>query len=1734
MRRLVHAAALAGALLVATQAQAQKSFTRDDLASEGVRLEERLRTESAASVGGRPAAQLRRDAETALTRSDPRRALSLASAALAAEPRDGANWLTYVKAARAVEPADWSERYRLQERSTIAAYMAYQRAANRADEAAALVQLAEVWDARSQWRPALNAYRASLDLADDARVRRAYEELREKRGFRITDYRVDSDSASPRACFEFSEDLARGRVDFAPFVAVSGAANGAVTAEGRQLCVDGLRHGERYAFVLRQGLPSSVGETLLKSADYEIYVRDRTPQARFTGRNYVLPRTGQEGIPVVTVNTDKVAVEVSRVGDRNLLPTLRSDDFLSQLSRYSAGQIGAEKGVKIWSGTLDVKNELNRDVVTAFPVLEAVGTLEPGVYVMTAKPPTSDNTDDDYGTLATQWFVVSDLGLTAFKGGDGVHVFARSLASAKSLAGVEVRLVARNNEILATKVTDANGHARFDPGLARGAGGMSPGLVTAGLSGDYGFLDLQTGAFDLSDRGVKGRAATGALEAFVYPERGVYRSGETVFVTALLRDVRGAAVPALPLTLVVRRPDGVEQRRAVVEDQGLGGRAFSLPLMGGAMRGTWRVTAYADPKGPSVGEATFLVEDYVPERLELTLTPKEPALRPGQPAEIDVEARYLFGAPGAALEVSGEVVVGAATGFLPGLPGYAVGLEDEAVEASTVEIEAKGTTDARGRVSMQIPVQEAAAPRPTEAKIVLRVAEAGGRAVERSVTLPILPAGPVIGVRKTFGDTLAEGGTATFDVVAAAPDGRRIARAASWALYRVERRYQWFNNDGRWGYEPVKTTTRVADGRIEIGTQDPARIAAAVTWGSYRLEVRGEGPDAPATSTGFTVGWSGDQTADVPDLLDMSLDKAAYASGEALKARLSPRFAGTATLAVVSDRVHEVRVVDVPAGGAEVSIPVKAEWGAGAYLVTLAHRPLDQAARRQPGRALGVAWFSVDRAARTLALDLGAPAEMRPRGALTLPIRLTGLKAGEEARVTVAAVDVGILNLTRYQAPDPTAFFFGQKQLGTEIRDLYGFLIDGMQGTRGAIRSGGDGVPSLDSATPTQEPLARYSGVVRVGPDGTAAVTFDIPAFNGTVRVMGVAWTGDRVGHANADVIVRDPVVVAGTLPRFLSVGDQSRVHLQLDNVEGEPGDYTVDLDIRGPVLAPAAELRRTVRLERGGKAAVTIPVTAAGPGTAVLTARLTGPRVDVSQTFALRVQPGTSALVRRDVRSIEPGGRVTLSNDLLADILPGTGAVSAAVSTFSAIDVPGLLQALDRYPYGCSEQIVSRALPLLYVNRLAQGEALAIDGALDERIRGAVERVLARQNSSGAFGLWSVGGDDPWLDAYVTDFLTRAREAGHPVPQAAFSLALDRLRNHVANAGDVGDENGAGLAYAAYVLARNGRPVMGDLRYLADTKLPAFKTALARAQIGAALALLGDRGRSAAVFDSAVQGLRATRDGGLSRADYGTRLRDGAGILALIAEANLPRDAIRPVTQVIAEERPIGRATSTQENAWMILAAQAIQRDSASLALEVGGARHEGALYRTWRGEALERGPVTIANTGTLPAQIVISTTGNPVGPEPAASRGYSIERSYYRLDGSPADPAQVRQNERLVTVLKVTEPVSQYARVLLVDRLPAGLEIDNPKLVDSGTVEALGWLKTEVEPAHAEYRDDRFVAAFDRAAGQPAFFTVAYIVRAVAPGRFVHPPASVEDMYRPERFGRTGFGTVEVVARP
>jgi uncharacterized protein YfaS (alpha-2-macroglobulin family) len=1725
-------AALAAALLIlipAVSPAADKAFKRDDLADAAIKLEAQIKAE--AGQVSRPAATLRREADAAFARNDIRSGMQMLGQIVAVAPDDSAAWLRLARAVLQLRAGNDRERTLLLQRAATAAYIAYQRSGNSGEEADSLVIIARTYADRSVWRPALDALRASLDLREVAEVRQQYERLRGDHGFRLLDYSVDADAASPRVCFQFSEDLPGKRTDLSPFVAVAGQDKPALTVEDRQLCVEGLKHGERYSITLRAGIPSQVKETLAKTADFSVYVRDRKPFVRFTSRAYVLPRNGQRGIPVVSVNTTAVEIEIYRIGDRNLLETVLGRDFQRSLDREDISRLTEQRGAPVWKGELKVEQTLNTDVTTAFPVDQAVTALAPGVYVMVAQP--AGTVADDYDALATQWFIVSDLGLSAFSGNDGIHAFVHSLDSAQPKGAVEIRLLARNNEELARKRTTDAGYVQFEANLARGEGGLAPALLVATDSrGDYAFLSLKSPAFDLSDRGVAGRTVPAGLDAFVYTERGVYRSGETVQVTALLRDGQGNAALNVPVTLVVERPDGVEYRRILVADQGVGGRALAVPLVAAVPTGTWRVRAFTDPKRPAVGEATFMVEDYVPDRLEFDITTTAKGISKARPAEIAVDGRYLYGAPASGLEIEGEVIVAPAA-ERAGFPQYRFGLGDEDVETSRQPLENLPETDPNGRARFPVMLEKVpTTTRPLEARILVRMAEAGGRAIERKLTLPVFPSGPMIGIKPLFsGRSIGEGEQASFDVMLIAPDGASLARPGlRYELLKVETRYQWYRRDGLWDFEPVKTTKRVADGQLDVAADRPGRISLPVQWGRYRLEVSTGERNGPVTSIGFDAGFYAEATADTPDLLEVALDKAEYAPGESMTVAVTARTAGKVTLNVIGDRLVSTLTQDVAAGTSRLRVPVGNDWGTGAYVVATLRRPLDAQAQRMPGRAIGLQWFAINRKARTLALDLNLPALQRPNGALQVPLKVGGLAPGEEARVVVAAVDVGILNLTGYKPPAPDDYYLGQRRLTADLRDLYGQLIDGMQGTRGQIKSGGDaGAAELQGSPPTQKPLALYSGIVTVKPDGTADVVFDIPDFAGTARVMAVAWSRNKVGRASGDVVIRDPVVLTATLPRFLLNGDRGTMHLELDNVEGAAGDYRLEVRSEG-VTGTAAP--QTLRLAAKQRASVTVPLTANAVGNATVDVRISGPSgFALTRSYALGVRPATQTLARRTVKPLAKGESLTLSSDLFTDLVPGSGRVAVSVGVSTALDAAALLAALDRYPFGCSEQIASRALPLLYVNDLASAGHLALDGTVDQRIRDSIDRLLARQGSNGSFGLWTAGGDDVWLDAYVTDFLTRARERGFAVPDTSFKLAIDRLRNFVGNAEDPDKSGGRNLAYVLYVLARNGAAPVGDLRYFADTKLDAFATPIAKAQLAAALGMLGDKARADRVYAAALASIAPQPALEYGRSDYGSALRDAAALVTLASEGGAPRPIVMGAVERVEAARNLTPFTSTQENAWMVLAARALAKDAQSVTLEVGGERTQGALNRSLRADALTQ-PLRVTNLGDNPVQAVVTVSGAPIVPEPAAEKGFKIERKYYTLAGKPADPSKAKQNERFAVVLKITEPQPQFGRIVVADYLPAGFEIDNPRLVSSGDTGTLAWIEDAQEPVFSEFRDDHFGAAFDRKSGDPSVFAVAYVVRAVSPGRYVHPQAYVEDMYRPDRFGRTATGTVEVTA--
>ena len=1590
----------------------------------------------------------------------------------------------------------------LQQDAVPAAINAYLRATTPEDQVDVLDLLARALEDASRGRDMIGALRLADAIEPRPELAAALETAIGKYGFRILDTRVDNNSARPRICTEFSEPLVKAGIDYAPFVRLQNPTL-VVEADDRQLCIEGVTHGSRYTATFRTGLPAASGEVLHKEVSITLYVRDREPSVRFSGRSYVLPRGPEAALPVETVNTDTVELKLRRISDRNLLRAMQDSYFGKPLSKWEEDMFAGTIAQDIWTGTGVVQNTLNAAMTTRLPLGDALKDQPPGIYALSAGIKGADPYDNP---AATQWFILTDLGLSTMSGTDGLYVNVRSLGQAEALANVTLTLISRANAVLGEAVTDAQGRAHFPAGLTRGSGSAAPALLTAlDADGDAAFLSLTDPAFDLSDRGVEGHPPAPAVDTFLTTDRGAYRVGETVFATVLTRDALGRAVNGLPLVAVLSRPDGAEYSRTLSTNAVAGGHVFALPVGTQAPRGAWRLDVIADPADGPLASQTVLVEDFLPDRIEFDVSLPEAPIALGDTPVARVDARYLFGAPAGDLAVEGELRL-RITRNLEGYAGYLFGRHDEAFNTRTSYLD-PAETDSQGiaRLPLTMPQLGEVPSQPLELALTSRIAEGSGRPVERRLTRALTPGNPMIGVKPNFDGVLSEGAEAQFDLIATQGE-----MPVQWTFNRIETRYQWYQSGGSWEWEPVTRRIRVDSGERMLGTV-PSSLALPTRWGQYELVVETQGTPYAVTSVSFASGWySGEDAAATPDFLAVSLDRESYAVGDTAQLRIVAPEAGVAMVSVLSNRVIDQQSIDVLAGETTIPLTVTEDWGNSTYVTATVIRPMDIEAGLNPARSLGLAHAQIRPAEKQLTVTLDAPVQVDGQaGTLQVPVTVGGIKESETAYITLAAVDVGILNLTDFQVPDPSDHYFGQRRLGVEIRDVYGRLIDGLNGAMGSVRSGGDAAASaqLQSPPPTEALMAFFSGPVTISSDGRAVVEVTRPAFNGTIRLMAVAWSETAVGNATQDVIARDPVVITASLPRLLAPQDQSRLLLEMVHTRGDSG--VMALEVFADAGIAMGVVPTEVNISDQGTLRLPLDLSAREIGDHDITVKLTTPQGEVlSRVLRMPVRSNDPETATTRRFTLNPGERFTFDNAALTGLRMGTASATLAAGPLARFDVPGLLRQLDRYPYGCTEQVTSGAMPLLYLSGLAQDAGLGSPEDITDKIADGIARVMARQASNGAFGMWQADSGAFWLDAYVTDFLWRAQVQGHAVPQRALASALDNLRNRINFAPDF-DEGGEDIAYALLVLARAGAAQMGDLRYYADTKAGAFTTPMAAAQLGAALAAYGDPVRADRMFSRAGALLLKANDRTAWRDDFGSTLRDRAAVLTLATEAGSTALELGPLAQSLQAD---GRSLSTQEAAQVVLAAHALGASETTGGIEVDGTVVSGPIVRRFS----DRDPksAVIHNTGTAPTDLTLTAYGVPEVAPPAGGYGYALSRRYFTIEGEEVT-GPVAAGTRLVAVLGVQPFEEIGARLMIDDPLPGGFEIDNPNLLASGAVSGLDWLQT-VTPENVEFRSDRFLAAVNYTGAEP--FQLAYIVRAVSPGTYHHPAALVTDMYRPE----------------
>ncbi|MCC6917706.1 MAG: alpha-2-macroglobulin family protein [Alphaproteobacteria bacterium] len=1565
---------------------------------------------------------------------------------------------------------------------------------------------------------------------------------------------IETTGDQPEACLVFTRDfVADGSVRYEDYLQFDPGAQIAVRPSKDRLCIAGLQFNQTYALTIRAGLPAASGEKTAEDETIPVQLRDQDPTVAF-GAGFILPRDSADGVPVTTVNVDAVSIKVIRVGDR-LLSQLQ-DYVLDQreIYEYDAGTYENSQGSTVWSGEMAVANVKNQAVTTSFAITDALPAMKPGVYLILAKDKNRKEGDDEYWTpMAGQWIINTDIALTSFKAYDGLTVFARSFATATPQAGVKLQLVAQNNEILGEGTTESDGKVVFEGGLLRGAGGDTPAVVMAynGDGKDFAYIDLRRSAFDLSDRGVDGRAAAGNIDGFVYLDRGIYRPGETVHLNALLRDRETNAIPSAPVTVIVSKPDGQEFRRYTVDQLMAGGLYQPFTLSASAPRGRWSAAVYTDPNGSSVGYVAFDVQDFVPQKLKVELATATTQIDPAQPVSIDVTSRFLYGAPASGLGGEGTLTLERAGEPYAKFKDWSFGSVDETWDPQQVTLDV-GTTDAEGKTTATgsfdgIDLSQTTIP--LEAKADVKIYEPGGRTTGETIVIPVKTRPLAIGIRAGFDyATVAENSDANFEIVAVDDKGEPVAlKGATYEFVRESVDYRWYQTDGEWKYDRIVRDRIVNGGKLDVAADAPAKLGQRVDWGSYRLTIADPATGA-RTSVRFWAGW-GASASDRPDRLNVSSDKQAYKSGDTAVLNVRAVTDGKGLVVIAGDRVFETREIDIKAEGTTLPIEVKKEWGAGVYALVTMYRPLDAATKGSP-RAIGLVHLAIDASDRTLAVDVGTPERMLPRGPLSVPI--TVANASGEGYVTVAAIDEGVLQLTDFPTPDPVKYFFGKRRLGVDIRDDYGRLIETTRYQVGELRTGGDSLGGRGLAVVPQKVVALYSGPVKLE-GGKATVTLDVPDFNGELRVMAVAWTPTAVGFGSKPVTVRDPVVAELVLPRFLAPGDVADVGFNLHNVDGAPGAYTAEISATDPVGVDPGSARIERTLAAGERQLLPVKINASSAGIATIKLAISGPNgFKVDRIWPIEVRPAQLPMSIGDVAQIQPGASYALPATILSSFTPGSASVQVTLSGARGFDnVAGMLKWLDKYPYGCLEQTTSRALPLVYLNDLAKLAGLEEEKRITDRVQEAADRVLDMQRPDGGFGMWSSSYNDDadkFLQVYATDFLMQAKAKGYVIPEEGLTRALRYLRQV---ATDESNSDNA-RAYAFYVLARGGQGQVGDLRYYADNAGANAASAISQGFIGGALVQAGDRSRAGIAFGKAREiATSYPIDRSFWRWDrgyydyYGSALRDVAGLTAVAADAK--EDSLIPalLDKVNGFDTNMNY-TTTQEKSWMLLAQWRLLNSAPPVKAEVTGTTAAESSGQVVLRPALNElsGGVAIRNAGDRAIWRTVSATGVPANPLPPSAEGVTIRKTYRNLDGSAANMAALRQNDQVIVVIEGNLTDRQYHQLAVTDLLPAGFEIEGAVQVGESGSSIYPWLGDLTYTSIQENRDDRYVAAFsagsayrmspeEEAKTALPNFRLAYIARATVPGTFALPAAMIEDMYVPTITGRSAMSSVTIAAQ-
>lgn len=1510
------------------------------------------------------------------------------------------------------------------------------------------------------------------------------------------------------------------------------------TETGLKIKSDDFDPAKRYTVVIKQGLKGKYGGKLKNDFSKDISFGELRPEITFDDdRSVYLSAKGAKNIKVKIINVNTVKVRVSKLYENNILSFQNGGNgyYDYDYYDYDTREVG-DKGDIVWEKSYTTGNlpKKGGHRVLTLDIEDKIKNYN-GIYAIQVL------SDEQYWLKDFKLISISDIGLVAKEGKKDITVFTNSIKTATPQSGVDVKFIGINNQVIGSATTDGSGVAIFQK-PENMPSGFSISMITAKYQDDYNYMNLSNTGVSTSrfDIGGKYNNLSG-FDVFLYGDRDIYRPGETIYLSAIVRDENWNTPESIPVKVAINTPDGKRLKTIKKTLNEFGSFETSLPLSAAAQTGSYSVSVYTS-NDIFLTSKNIKVEEFIPDRIKVAVDIGKTAIDIDESSEINLKATNFFGPPAANRNY--EISISASRKYF-----YAKGFNEYNFShelPNNVYFDRKfseGKTDENGEASYSYSLEEEYRDMGlVNAEVYSTVFDETGRPVNRKNTITVSTQDSYFGIA-TDQYYAATNSEFEYKVVALDKSGKVKSNVrARLRLIKHEYKTVLSRYGSYYRYRSEKIEKVIEDKEITVSGTDGVYKFVPELSGRYEIRISAPGVRSFVKRNFYAYGWGGTSNSSFEvnseGQIDIQLDKDSYEVGETANVILKAPFSGKILVTIETDKVLRNFYVESDGRAASFPIQIESDYVPNVYITATLFKPHEESDLPLT-IAHGVAPIMVENPANKLPLSVEVAEKSRSKTKQKIKI-----KSAANTAVSVAVVDEGILQLTQYKTPDPYKHFYRKKALGVNSYDIYPFLFPEININSG--RPGGD--DSFESELAKRiNPLtnkrvklvAFWSGILQTDSDGEAEYEIDIPQFSGDLRIMATAYKGKAFSAADENMKVADPLVISTALPRFFSPGDTIVVPVVMTNTTEKSTNCKTNISITGPLtligskslnaeVGPNAEGRVTYKLvanQELGQTNVTVDVKALGESfknSTDITIRPASPLQKVSGSGVIKAGQNKT---------------LTLSSE---KFIPQSIQRTLVISNSPMAEFTEDLDYLLRYPHGCVEQTVSAVFPQLYFQDLSRQVLSYSDEGKNKNnnyyITEAIKKLQLMQLYNGGLTYWPGGGYESWWGSvYAAHFLYEAQKAGFEVDQGFYDRLLDYLVTKLKTKETIWYYYNSTrrkiahkeIPYSLYVLAMAGKPQQSTMNYyksnMSDLSLDG------KYMLAASYAIIGDDKKYREVLPGSFSGEISKRVFGGSFYSY---IRDEALALNVLVEVDKDNPQIGTMAKHLTNAMKTSRYLNTQERTFGFLALGKIARQNANSDIKATVKSNGKSLgtfsnqTATFTADQLALGDIEIETSGSGNLYYFWNTEGiNADGSYREEDSYLKVRKEFYDRNGNRLYSNTFEQNDLVVVKLSIASLNGENVEnVAMTDILPAGFEIENPRISE---VPGTDWIKNANRPTYSDIRDDRITFFLDTGTKERKYY---YVVRAVSKGTFQMGPVGADAMYDGEYHSYSGGGTITV----